>query len=319
MSVFVYAHSVYVDIDGTFNKAVPEDQLADFIPGSLRDGSSVAPIDMPQLITIHVVTGHGSRGDVAFALSSVSVYPGMAMNAPLANPDTLPDIDFTPSGTGSPAITKPIAKGGGAKWIDLPLYVRDYAASGTLKVTVPYGKTSFVVSVSLPVDRNGNRIADRGWRAETAWISDPGLAPGHDEDDSPVQLRALPDPADPGATGDNLTNFEEYRGFVLMGEHHRTNPFRKDLFVEAGDFGDDIQYAFPALPTATHRVSASEVGSGMGGIANLINPNALGLPGAGDPFPNGHQNQFVHRVQAIAGSGGGIYGGLTSCAPAYDS
>lgn len=286
MTVLVYQHSVYVDIDGSFSESNPQDQLPDLIPGSNRDGSSVAPLSMPQLINVHVLAGSKSTGSVSLSLENVSQYPGIAMNYPLSSTDTSNDIDFNPGATA----TRTIPKGKGAHWMTVPLAIRDYAANGTLKVTIPYGKKSYTVSVLIPADKNGNKIADRGWQAENAWINDTGLNPGADEDNTPVMRLNLPNDGY-GPTGDNLTDFEEYRGFVFFDTHRRTNPFHKDAFVEASDYGDDIQYAYPEMPTSTYRVASTEADA-----VHAVNTNWQGLPGASLAFPNGHRDGIAVHV-----------------------
>ncbi|RMG55638.1 MAG: hypothetical protein D6723_02250, partial [Acidobacteria bacterium] len=109
-------------------------------------------------------------------------------------------------------------------------------------------------TLHIPQDDNGNWLPDGGWLAGTVWIQDFGMAPGNDEDNNGPDLqRIVPrQPPSLGQVGDGLLNFEEYRGFVVRGEHRRTNPFQKDLFISS-ELAAGIAYAFPNLPT-THWV-----------------------------------------------------------------
>jgi hypothetical protein len=60
-------------------------------------------------------------------------------------------------------------------------------------------------------------------------------------------------PLNRGLLGDGLTNFEELRGFLVRGEHRRAHPDHKDLFLSS-ELTTGIYYAYPASPTATHRI-----------------------------------------------------------------
>lgn len=60
-------------------------------------------------------------------------------------------------------------------------------------------------------------------RIAAVGISNPNL----DADATPG---VLPPPST-GLTGDGLSNFEEFRGFVVDGVHVRTSTEQKDLFV----------------------------------------------------------------------------------------
>lgn len=106
----------------------------------------------------------------------------------------------------------------------------DFGAFGRLEVTAlfPDGTTAVAHLASdglkrqltIPKDTDGNHIAD-------AWDQEPESSTSHraqvtDEDDDP--------PAD-GCKGDALPRYEEYRGFILEGEHTRTSPRRKDVFI----------------------------------------------------------------------------------------
>jgi hypothetical protein len=116
------------------------------------------------------------------------------------------------------------------------------------------------VQVRLPKDDNGNWLPDGGWKVIATGqvigeVMDLGMLREVDEDNNGPDLRTISPQQPPslGQIGDGLTNFEEFRGFVVRGEHRRTNPFHKDLFISS-DLPNGISFAFPNLPTATHRV-----------------------------------------------------------------
>ena len=290
-SANVFITALYVDVDGTFTMNAPIDQGAQFVPGALLDGSSVNATVMAsggQAITLHVLTGPGSKGMVTFTLpdAEVSKWPGIATNFPVGSTDTNPDLVF---GGGASTVAVPFAASGDTT---TTLYVRDYAAIGTINVSIKSGKPTYSMpSRRLPKDADGNKISDAGWRAESAQISDLPLQPGKDEDDNPQMKLQLP-PGSGGFVGDNLTNYEEYRGFVLNGQHRRTNPFHKNYFVEASDFSNDIRYAFPSLPTGTYLTTTTDATASL-----IINNNDAGLPGATMAAPDGHIDQKIHRVR----------------------
>ncbi len=301
-SADLFISALYVEVDN-FDIANPQDELPRFLPGAHVDGRSVLPGAMPQQIRLHVLTGSSSRGSVTFELADVSSYPGVAMNFPVNSPASDPDMYFL---GGSPATNIRFT---GADDTVAVLYVNDYAARGTLKVTVTSGRNSYALpTVMLPVDRNDNKIADRGWVAGTAPIPDPGLDPGADEDDHPAMTVSLPDSS--SGIGDTLTNFEEYRGFVIFNEHRRTNPFYKDYFIEAAVFGDDVGYAYPALnPVTVHRTSILNYSGNRADLSRfqVINPNFSGLPGASSHLGT----TVVHVEDGVYDPGGN--GGITRC------
>lgn len=313
----LFITKLYVEVDA-WNAANPVDQLAQFIPGGLTNGSSILPTAMPQQLRVHVLTGASSRGSITFTLSNVSKYPGVAMNYPVSLVAVDDDVYF-PGHPPGPFV----ANFSGTGDTVATILVNDYAAFAKLAVSIKSGKTTYTLPpISLPVDNDGNKIADRGWIAESATIPDPGLDPGNDEDNTPAMRpvggQFLPNDG-AGQLGDNLTNFEEYRGFVFFGQHVRTNPFHKDAFVEATDFGDDILFAYPGLPTSTHRVRRDEADS----IHN-VNANSAGLPGATKAFPNGHRDAVAVHI-ARGGLNPGLLGSegcsrpdlFAPCVPPY--
>ena len=73
--------------------------------------------------------------------------------------------------------------------------------------------------IPIPYRADGSKVAQ-------VWLKERGLSGGSDTtDDDPQPV------GKPGADGDGLTVYEEYRGFYVNGEHRSTDPMRKDLFV----------------------------------------------------------------------------------------
>jgi hypothetical protein len=104
----------------------------------------------------------------------------------------------------------------------------DWGAYGKLKVTAIYedgheeeahveGDAS-KGALTIPKDDNGNHIADF-WEKHYAGGKSDAKA-----DDDLV-------PIGDSHQGDGLSLYEEYRGFRVQGEHIRTNPILKDLFI----------------------------------------------------------------------------------------
>ena len=108
----------------------------------------------------------------------------------------------------------------------------DWGAYGKLTVTVVFDDGSMVnahvlgdpskQALTIPEDDNGNHIADF-W--EKHYI---GGSPDAKADDDLV-------PIGDKSQGDGLSLYEEYRGFRVQGEHIRTSPIEKDLFVRDDD------------------------------------------------------------------------------------
>ncbi len=291
MDVFVYAQNIYVTVEGSFAPKATVDQAPQFIPGSTLSGGDLDLTIGPQIVQLNILVGRGSSGTFDVRLKNVTHYPGVAMNYPAdaPSPDPNPDIDF-----GGGAIEKlgvTIPKGGAPKVVTLPLYIRDYAASATVEVTMPYRKTSFVTTQILPIDRDNNSLPDAGWYAGTTRIETLGMQPGNDGDALPAMRLAIP-PTAPNGDGDNLTNFEEYRGFVLEGQHQRFNPGIKDFVVDVSAFGDDLQFIPAFFPASAHAADPAEYNAD-----HEINGNSDGTtPGCGDSAPNGHHFQTVKRI-----------------------
>ena len=109
--------------------------------------------------------------------------------------------------------------------------------------------------VTIPLDIDENLIPDIGWIIETAnsRIVDDKLKIEGDFDNDPVG---------DGWWGDGLSVYEEYRGFMVSKpkeEHRRTNPNKKDLFV---DNKDDlpIEEFVRITGLAVHQISENQYG-----------------------------------------------------------
>ncbi|MHB9008562.1 MAG: hypothetical protein ACYDC1_16735 [Limisphaerales bacterium] len=118
--------------------------------------------------------------------------------------------------------------------LDLVIEAFDYGAYGTLSVTAQVrgvGELKAFVEghpnqffLRLPQDDNENRIGD-AWEKE-AGIYGWNLSPDSDQDRTPSGQRN---------DGDGLSVYEEYRGFMVKGIHHRLDPRWKDLFIHDPD------------------------------------------------------------------------------------
>lgn len=258
---------------GVIDPARPfQDDLPIYVPGTKADGMSVLASDMPQPVTLHVATPTDSTGTVNFVLADTTAYPGIAMNSPAVSATADPDMYFRPgessqtfSPTGDTTAT---------------LYVDDYAAWAHLDCSVVIGtKTYSLDRITIPQDIDNNRIPDGGWRAlansatgALTQIND-SLPVSDDSETDPV-VAGLPLE---GISGDGLTVFEEYRGFVVRGEHRRLNPYGKDLFIMIEPIDDGIDDRVAELPLTLHEIRVAE---GNGLVAPEINPNRAGIAGA---------------------------------------
>ena len=134
----------------------------------------------------------------------------------------------------------------------------DYAAYGELVLTAsgsdgastPVTYTSNTVTVKIPRDENGNKIAD-------GWQNDGAKNYGHDDDNDSG-------PASNSNYGDGITVIDEYRGLTLNGTWTATDPNGWDIFVQLSstltdptdptDTGYSTDKA-DALPMTVHDVS----------------------------------------------------------------
>jgi len=106
---------------------------------------------------------------------------------------------------------------------------RDYGAWGRLKCVVIVDGAEYQCTTSdgkpltIPLDDNQNRIADY-WEQQNNVID---YDPTWDQD---------PNPQEQDGSGDGLSIYEEYRGFIDVNHiHRRLDPYQKELFVRDTD------------------------------------------------------------------------------------
>ena len=188
---------------------------------------------------------------IRFTLFDCSHLPGICTNYPVLpdNPPKEPsDLYFAPQDQqtdpnirildDSTAVTVKKVKEAVVKILS-----RDFGAHARIRaVSGNWGEVAECTldgkqTMSVPYDLNDNRIADK-------WEKDMGVE-GADKLEDNDKL-----PAGQGLTGDGLTVFEEYRGFVCErdleascdgghmvrnGKHVRTSPLCRDVFIYDAD------------------------------------------------------------------------------------
>jgi len=180
-------------------------------------------------------------------LKDVSREPGVSMNYPPKNKlivPSPPDLDFKDLNTGIFPNVKVSDDGltltatpDPATDNQLAFFMnsRDWGAWGTLNITTTIAgqtiKAHFAgddtTDILLPKRQQGSFIAD-SWK--TAHNIPLETADSDDSETDPVGA--------PGCTGDGLTLYEEYRGFMEKGKHIEADPTKKDFFVQNLGGGD---------------------------------------------------------------------------------
>ena len=287
--------TLFLDADNNF-ETNGQDDAGGWVPGSdfasglslpvVPEGTAIQQVRVIGAFvdaSAHIVEPPGGVTELTFALQETSSFVGYAMNAGSGTGPDYSLVSSTATFVGNLAIAG--------------LNVFDYGGFTTIVAS----QGSYQAQMKGPLDANGNWIADGGWKATAnglviATIADSGLAKQADEDDTPVVS------GDPplGLIGDGLTNFEEYRGFAVRGEHRRTNPFKKDVFISS-NLTTGITFAYPNLPTTTHRVRGiDETGvPDYRSSDRVINENFTNsVGGYGGNIP-GHYDQKALRVQSV--------------------
>ena len=237
---------------------------------------------------------------VEWELKDTSREPGIALNYPVAARDGDPDMRFDPKARqvlngkeGQGVVTSPV-NGTVDSAIILPF---DWGGWTTLAVTATLRGGKKVVGtlqgtgeqeILVPKRRKGSRIAD-AWRNAT-----PGANGADDVDDES-------DKAHGGRyTGDGLTLYEEYRGFIVKGAHVSGDPMKRELFVR-NEVGPMVEGGIAKFAKESgivvHRLEDKEFDVGT----RIVNMNHL----SGAHVVDQHGVRIIY--EASAGSGGAAY------------
>lgn len=135
---------------------------------------------------------------------------------------------------------------GTVQTMNLRVDCEDYAAYGELVLTISdSGYTSNTVTIKIPKDTNGNKIAD-SWRNDHAKDYDPDA----DADIGPNTR-----------TGDNITVLNEYRGLNVNSSWTETDPDAWDVFIRIDEslstYGIGTASALPSM--TLHEMGTNEV------------------------------------------------------------
>jgi hypothetical protein len=250
-----------------------------------------------------------------FQLKDVSHEPGVAMNYPpkskLVSPSP-PDLDFKFVNDGIFPNVKVSEDGltleatpDPSTDADISVFMnsRDWGAWGTLNVQTTIAgqvvKAHFeneeATDILLPKRQDGSHIADN-WKTEKDIPLE--TADSDDSESDPTGYQSC--------TGDGLTLYEEYRGFMENGKHIEGDPTKKDFFVQnvgGGDLKPGIR-KFTAL-------------TGLNVHKDLLKDEMDGVQGThlGDRLINFNHDQGAHEVDqhgVIIAVCTGTVGGLTT-------
>jgi hypothetical protein len=200
----------------------------------------VAALVVPDGDNVIIVPPPSGLLSVDLELVDVSQFKGMAMNHGDSE-----ELDFRfGSGSASPT-TASVAFDGTSGVATLEFLCEDYGGFATLNATAD----TWSFSQRLPVKAEDSNLPKNGWKT---WsdndILNPGLSDSEDEDTIPAVSGNPPD----GKIGDGLSNYEEFRGFIVREQHRRTNPFKKDLFMSS-NLATGISFA-NNMPVTVHRI-----------------------------------------------------------------
>lgn len=235
---------------------------AAFIPAG-RAASGTNAGDPGNDVTFTATVTKGGPRKIRFTLSDVSSEPGVCLNfgteadkdLKFRQTDTInPAADFdAPSADGQTITTR-----NKVNTITVTVTSYDYGSFGKIRACCMKDDNSDCESHSdprsIPVDANGNHVADAAPQN-----TGPGASSGanDDKDNSP---------AGEGTDGDHLSRYEEYRGFMVKGVHTRTDVTAKDVFVRnnvgnvgGASLGDSGDMTSANLTAPVHPVTSGEL------------------------------------------------------------
>jgi hypothetical protein len=221
------------------------------------------------------VSWKGDAEKVRVTLDGISHEPGTCLNSDSkGDEDDLKIenqgrwlIEHTGSGGDSKYVAVQVLPKEAKPPLVLDIKATDFGAWGSLRCEVLLNdkwkdakEASGKTSMEIPEGSGEDHIA-RSWKKKYG-VEDQRADSDKDEE-----------PKGDGRTGDGLTLYEEYRGFMVKGEHITTNPKEKDLFLsdqsgtatfESGDANTLANDGIVRFETITkikvHKVTQSELG-----------------------------------------------------------
>jgi hypothetical protein len=257
--------TLFLDADGNFSTTTPSSDHTSYLPGA--DLATAISVPLPQTLQLiaayvdasgQIVPPPSWATEIDFELSATTAFPGIAMNS-----GTQTGQDF--------ALGAHLASFSVDHTARVALSCNDY---GGFTISSASDRST-TKTMRVPYDSN-NWIPDIGWRVyKLLW--DEGS-----QDFVYVLLEVVPDLFDADddtdgsseVLGDNLSAFEEFRGFMVRGVHYRTSPSMVDIFLHSYVIGPALDDARSIVGLRWHTPFPSEINS-----TRRINFNATGIPG----------------------------------------
>lgn len=231
------------------------DAVTSYNPWDLKI-TKVSPSFLPinaNSVNVTATIDPSTAGKIKFHLIEVSTEPGHAMNFGTEAADD-PDLKLeaqsgfdvpnqttatTTSEVTSATVTVSSKDYGAYGKIEAFItQVGGQALSPQIKGHVDGGIDEFV---TIPLDDDNNKISD-------GWVDNSG-GTGDDNDN---------DPSGDGTNGDQLSRYEEYRGFFIGGSHVRTDPSKKDVFIRDVDSLGPDYFTTSNLGAPVHYMNDNE-------------------------------------------------------------
>jgi Bacterial Ig domain len=217
------------------------------------------------------VTPSALKGKFKFRLYETSDEKGYCINAPKTVPasgedsDTWKDLQFpTQTGFTISGTSSSVADTTSTNLDTATVTVKsfDYGSFGKIKVEFIKGLVTYLATetggtktyTNIPRDDDENHVADSASQNSGSGASG---AATEDADSTPTGL---------GVSGDRLTRYEEYRGFLVSGTHVRTSVAEKDVFYNDADGVEHQEdWTFNNLGAPIRKITADEmINSGLG-------------------------------------------------------